>query len=124
LTAGKSLFRLFAYAAEERPGYDLFSVRTVKFDGRPQGMPETHFYTDKYHGLTSGVTSDTTSRFDWFWTRDGGYMQLLALVQLCYPVRKHGKIVTKSVYFHVSADTEKLIKKKYPTAGGARYVLT
>lgn len=123
LSAGKSLLRLFAYATQERPGYGLFSVRTVKFDGGPQGMPITHFYTDKYHGLTSGVTSDTTSRFDWFWTRDGGYMQLLALVQLCYPVHRHGKIVTKSVYFHVSADTEKLIKRKYPTVDGRRYVL-
>jgi len=87
-------------------------------------MPKTHFYTDRYHILTSGITSGTIPRFDWFCTKDGAYLQLLALVQLCYPTVIDNKIVIKSIYFHISADTVRLIKSKHPTVNGNRYVIT
>ena len=121
---GKSLIKIFANAANEKRNYGIYSIRSIVLDGTPQDMPRTHLYTDKFYSVTSGTTSSTTSRFDWFWTKDGDYLQLLALVQLCYPEMINDKVIIKSIYFHISADTTRIQKNKYPTINGNRYVIT
>ena len=112
------MYKLFKRACKEEVGYGLYSLRTLKLDGRPSGIPIVNIYTDKNYALTSGMASETVPRFDWV-DLTNSCVQLLSLLQLCYPKDD----VICSIYFYIAADTERVTKKLFPTVNNKRYLI-
>ena len=89
------------------------SLRTLKVDGTPVGIPVTNLYTDNLYKETSGDDSRRVPRFDWVTVIDEEtpqsilLLQLVALIELSFP----SGIQSKSIFFYMATDTTRIEKE-------------
>lgn len=94
-------------------GYEMCTIRTLKFDGTPQEIPVTNLYADNKYNTTSGDDGEQISRFDWITVQIEGNLktvQLMTLLELNYPSKDD--LTKDTIYFFIAADTER-IKKNF-----------
>ena len=117
VNSGRSLFKVFKRLKENFPNYELYSIRTLKYDGTMQSIPVTSLYTENNYRETSGDDAERIPRFDWVTVRGEDEdeltshpVQLMTLLELLFPSRDG--LIRHTMYLYIAADTVSVEKPR------------